>query len=221
VFTGLIAFEGRIARMDGKGPVRLAVEAPELAAGGLVLGESIATSGVCLTVVEATASGFVAEAGAETLARTTVGEWRPGRRVNLERALRLEDRLGGHLVLGHVDGVGRVRGRKGHDGVLELEISLPESIAPLVCEKGSIAVDGVSLTVNAVPEGAFSVTLVPETRKRTTLEQLATGDSVNLEADILARHIARLLGFMGADRAAAGAGEKHLDLAFLARHGYL
>lgn len=221
MFTGLIAFEGRIAATGGKGPVRLTVEAPELAREGLTLGESIATSGVCLTVVEATADGFVAEAGAETLVRTTAGQWRPGRRVNLERALRLEDRLGGHLVLGHVDGVGRVRSRSDHDGVLELEISLPDAIAPLVCEKGSIAVDGVSLTVNAVPDGAFRVTLVPETRRRTTLEQLATGDSVNLEADILARHIARLVGFLGQGGAAAGAGEKHLDLAFLARHGYL
>jgi riboflavin synthase len=218
MFTGLIQDMGNITAAETRGgPMRLTVEPLTLRTGDLVHGESIAVSGPCLTVVETTARTVSFDVGAETLARTTAGAWRPGRRVNLERALALGDRLGGHLVAGHVDGVGEVRERREADGVLHLGIGLPEAIAPLVCEKGSISVDGVSLTVNAATRDAFRVTLIPETLARTTLAALQVGDPVNLEADILARHLARMLAFAGAGKE----GKSALDLEFLARHGYL
>ncbi len=213
MFTGLVQDIGTLVRVTPRGGVtRIAIEPGRIDPTALALGESVAAAGVCLTVVAVTERSYEADLGAETLARTTASSWRVGRRLNLERALALGDRLGGHLVLGHVDGVGTVRERRAEGGVLHLRVEMPESIAPLVCEKGSIAVDGVSLTVNAVDRTTFSVTLIPETLERTTLGTLGVGDAVNLEADILARQIARLVGF--------GATTGGLDLTFLARHGY-
>ncbi len=158
------------------------------------LGESIALNGVCLTVVETAEGFFSVEAGAETLARTTVGRWAVGERVHLERALALGDRLGGHLVLGHVDGVGRVKESRAEQGGWLLEIEAPPEVEPFLLPKGSVAVDGVSLTVNRVEGDRFSLFLIPETLKRTTLPQLKVGAEVNLEADILGKYVARLLG---------------------------
>ena len=220
MFTGLIQDLGTLlaVRPEG-GPLRLTVATPGWSPDDLALGESIANNGVCLTVVARHPQGFVAEAGQETLERTTVGAWKAGRKLNLERALRLEDRLGGHLVLGHVDATAPVASRREEQGVLHLEVALPEAIAPLVCEKGSVAIDGVSLTVNEASKTRFRVTLIPETVRRTTLGSLQPGDRVNLEADVLARHVARLLAF-GGGRGDADA-ENQVDLAFLARHGYL
>jgi riboflavin synthase len=177
----------------------------------LVLGESVACSGVCLTVVERGGGVVSFDAVPETLARTTVGGWRAGTAVNLERALALSDRLGGHLVQGHVDAVGRVSSRAAEGQGARLRIALPAPIAPLVAEKGSIAVDGVSLTVAAVGRDWFEVALIPETLARTTLGGAQPGTPVNLEADVVARHVARLREFAGAG--AVGADE-------LARWGY-
>lgn len=218
MFTGLIQDLGTVTSVGrGAGPMRLAVRPDSMRVEDLEPGESIAVSGPCLTVVDVSGGVVSFDVGAESLARTTVTSWRSGRRVNLERALRLGDRLGGHLVLGHVDDLGEVRERTVESGVLQLVITLSEEIAPLVCEKGSIAVDGVSLTVNDVWDDGFRITLIPETLERTTLGSLERGDSVNLEADILARHIARLLARAGQ----GGADEPSLDLEFLARSGYL
>jgi riboflavin synthase len=177
----------------------------------LVLGESVACSGVCLTVVERGGGVVSFDAVPETLARTTVGGWRAGTAVNLERALALSDRLGGHLVQGHVDAVGRVISRAAEGQGARLRIALPAPIAPLVAEKGSIAVDGVSLTVAAVGRDWFEVALIPETLARTTLGGAQPGIPVNLEADVVARHVARLREFAGTG--AVGADE-------LARWGY-
>ncbi|RMG16394.1 MAG: riboflavin synthase [Deltaproteobacteria bacterium] len=217
MFTGLVEDMGTVEAVEGRGPLRLTIACDRIRPESLALGESIASAGVCLTVVSTTPGGYVCEAGQETLERTTVGRWKVGTRVNLERALRVGDRLGGHIVLGHVDGVGTVRGRREAQGVLHLEVEMPDAIAPLVCEKGSIAVDGVSLTVNAATRTSFRVTLIPETRRRTTLDALAPGDPVNLEADILARHLARMLAFGLTDEG----GAPRLDLDFLAQHGYV
>lgn len=218
MFTGLIQDMGTLkeARRSG-GPVRLVIEPDSMSLADVELGESIATSGICLTVVERGARTFSVDVGQETLNVATAASWGPGRRVNLERSLRLNDLLGGHLVMGHVDGIGEVRARREEAGVVHFDISLPEEMAPLVTQKGSIAVDGVSLTVNDVTQDAFRITLIPETLRRTTLGLLHVGDRVNLEADILARHLARLLAFGAVD---AQAGRPKLDLAFLSKHGY-
>jgi riboflavin synthase len=196
MFTGLIDDIGVVERITGRaGGVRLVIRPGALPVDQLELGESIATSGACLTVVER-GGGLVAfDAVPETLARTAMGGWRPGTRVNLERALRLSDRLGGHLVAGHVDGVGRVLARTPEGQGARLTISLPAAVAPLVAEKGSIAVDGVSLTVASAGRDCFEVALIPETLARTTLGEAAAGLAVNLEADVLARHVARLREF--------------------------
>ena len=202
MFTGLVADMGGVERITPReGGARLTLRPRAIAVDALALGESIACSGVCLTVVER-GSGLVSfDAVPETLARTTVGAWRPGSAVNLERALALGDRLGGHLVQGHVDAVGEVLARGAEGQGARLGISLPASIAPLVAEKGSIAVDGVSLTVAAVSRDRFEVALIPETLARTTLGAATPGTKVNLEVDVLARHVARLREFapLGSD----------------------
>ncbi|HTP25809.1 MAG TPA: riboflavin synthase [Anaeromyxobacteraceae bacterium] len=212
MFTGLIADVGSIERVAPRqGGARLTLRPNSLKVAELALGESIACSGCCLTVAEG-GSGLISfDAVPETLARTTLGSWRPGTKVNLERALSVGDRLGGHLVAGHVDGVGQVLSRAKEGEGIRLAISLPPSIAPLVAEKGSIAVDGVSLTVARSRRDAFEIALVPETLERTTLGGAGQGSKVNLEADLVARHVARLLE-MGAPSG--------LDPAWLARLGY-
>jgi len=163
-----------------------------LPAGEFALGESIAVSGACLTVVERQENQFRVDAAPETLRRTTLGELRTGSRVNLELALRLSDRLGGHLVLGHVDGVLPVLSRTHEGGSLVLEVGLSPELAPLFIEKGSVTLDGVSLTVNEVGADRFGVQLIPETQARTTLADLQIGDRVNVEADVIGKYVARL-----------------------------
>jgi riboflavin synthase len=192
VFTGLIQDMGTVRRVSGSSPKTLEITTI-LPADGFALGESIALNGVCLTVTERGPGVFSVQAGAETLAKTTVGSWAAGQRVHLERALALGDRLGGHLVLGHVDGTGRVTQSRSELGGWTLEIEAPPTVAPFLLPKGSIALEGVSLTVNAITGDKFSVFLIPETLKRTALPQLRPGDAVNLEADILGKYVARLL----------------------------
>ena len=192
MFTGLVESVGKVvAAVPGAGSKRLAV-AWEGAAGGFRRGESVCVDGVCLTVASASADRLEADVVAETLARTTLGRLRPGGRVNLERALRLGDRIGGHLVQGHVDGVIRVAEvvRRGADRRLRLE--LPQDLARYVAPQGSIAISGVSLTVAAVGRGRFEVVLVPETLRSTTLRDLRAGARVNVEVDLVARYLERL-----------------------------
>jgi riboflavin synthase len=196
MFTGLVADMGVVERITPRqGGARLTIRPRTIPADTLAPGESVACSGVCLTVVERGGGIASFDAVPETLARTTVGGWAPGSGVNLERALAVGDRLGGHLVQGHVDAVGEVLSRVAEGQGARLAISLPASIAPLVAEKGSIAVDGVSLTVASVGRDRFEVALIPETLARTTLGAARVGTKVNLEADVLARHVARLREF--------------------------
>jgi riboflavin synthase len=212
MFTGLISDIGVVERLvPRQGGARLTLRPARLPVDALVPGESVACSGACLSVVERGGGLVSFEAVPETLSRTTLGGWRPGARVNLERALAVGDRLGGHLVLGHVDAVGEVLRRIPEGQGARLSVSLPADIAPLVAEKGSIAVDGVSLTVAAVSRDRFEVALIPDTLARTTLGDAAPGARVNLEADVVARHVARLAAFAG--RGGLGEGE-------LARWGY-
>jgi riboflavin synthase len=214
MFTGIVEGSGTVVALtpapDGAA-ARLEVEAPWLA-GGLAVGDSVAVDGCCLTVTAITAHGFAADLVAETLRRTALGRRAAGARVNLERPLALGGRLGGHLVQGHVDGVARVLdwrpvGPEGSGGGpvgrgREVRIELPEGLARYVVEKGSIAVDGVSLTVAAVGQGWFAVALVPHTLAATTLGERRPGDPVHLEVDVVAKYVERLVQPWAAEGAA-------------------
>src|SRR5512137_2990133 len=182
MFTGLVADLGTVERVEPRsGGARLVLRPASLPVDDLVLGESVACSGACLTVVERGGGRVAFDAVPETLSRTTLGSWRAGTRVNLERALRLSDRLGGHLVAGHVDAVGEVIARHAEGQGARITLSLPAALAPLCAEKGSIAIDGVSLTVAAAARDRFEVALIPETLARTTLGDARPGTRVNLE----------------------------------------
>ena len=192
MFTGLIEGMGRVlAVAPGEGLTRLTLETPFPAA--LAPGESVAVEGVSLTATTGMPEGFTVDAVAETLRRTTLGGLRPGDPVNLERALRVGDRLGGHLVQGHVDGTAAVLEVIRRGGDVRLVVELPEALRPYVAFKGSIALSGVSLTVAAVGVGAFSVALIPETLARTTLGRVGPGSRLNVEVDLLARYLEGLL----------------------------
>ncbi|MCS6779946.1 MAG: riboflavin synthase [Geminicoccaceae bacterium] len=194
MFTGIVTHRGVVERIeDGCG--RVLEIAPLGAFEPVVVGASIAHAGICLTVASLTDRGWRVEASAETLARTTLGSWRPGERINLERSLRLGDELGGHLVFGHVDAVGEILAIEEKPGGRRLSVSLPAELAPLVAVKGSIAVDGISLTVTEVEADRFATVIVPHTWAVTTLADRRPGDRVNLEADMLARYVARQLAF--------------------------
>ncbi len=181
---------GRTARGPG---ARLVIRA-RLDGEALAHGESITVDGACLSVTEALPDGFALDATVETLARTTLGALPVGARVNLERALRAGDRLGGHIVTGHVDGVGTLASRREAGEALALTFTLPADLAPYVAEKGSIALNGVSMTVNAAGKTTFDVMVIPITRAETNLGALAEGDRVNVEVDLVARYVARWLG---------------------------
>ncbi len=193
MFTGIITAVGKISRIEsGKGGLRLAIDAHQLGLSDVKVGDSIAVNGVCLTVVKRGGKSFGVDVSRETL-RCTAGLDKSGE-VNLEKALRLSDRLDGHLVLGHVDGVGKVVHFEAVGKNRLLRVRAPSGLARYIARKGSIAVQGVSLTVNAVRGSEFEVNLIPHTLAVTTLKHLQVGDGVNLEADPLARYAERLLG---------------------------
>lgn len=195
MFTGLVEDVGTVARADRRSDALvLAVRPAQIPLSELVVGESVCHDGACLTVTDIGRDSFSVLAGAETLARTTLGNLRVGKRVNLERSLRLGDRLGGHWVTGHVDGTGELAARRDLGANLVLVVRTPAPLLRYIVEKGSIAIAGVSLTVNAVDAETFSVAIIPHTRDMTTLGELAIGDRVNLETDILAKHVEKLLG---------------------------
>jgi riboflavin synthase len=192
MFTGLIADLGSVRAMelDGEGAT-LDIATP--LAASLAEGDSIAVNGVCLTATALTPGGFSAQAMRETLERSSLAQLQTGARVNLELALRAQDRLGGHVVQGHVDGTGTVRAVREEGFSRVLDIDTEPRLARYLVEKGSVAVDGVSLTVSALHEGGFSVSLIPETLQRTNLGEIGEGSLVNIEVDILAKHVERLL----------------------------
>ncbi len=194
MFTGLVQGRGEIVRRAARGTgARLTVSAPVLASAGWTLGESIAVNGVCLTLVEGSGAEFSADLSAETLARTALGTLRPGHPVNLERALKVGESLGGHLVSGHVDGIATVlRLERDGDG-RRLALEIPETLTRYVARKGSLCVDGVSLTVNAIAGAVADFAVVPHTLSATTLGGLAAGAPVNIEVDLIARYLERLL----------------------------
>jgi riboflavin synthase len=193
MFTGLIADLGRVETLerDADG-ARLRIETP--LAGELGEGDSIAVNGVCLTALAARERSFEAEAMTETLRRSSLGQLHAGSVVNLELPLRAEDRLGGHLVQGHVDGTGTVAAVREDGFARVLELELDAGLARYLVEKGSVALDGVSLTVGELVPGGFTVSLIPETQRRTNLGAVVVGARVNVEVDVLAKHVERLLG---------------------------
>ncbi|WP_123505877.1 riboflavin synthase [Frondihabitans sp. PhB188] len=198
MFTGIIEELGRVVRIDDNGDsVRLTVHGP-LAVDGVHHGDSIAVSGVCLTVVESTADSFTADVMRQTLVMSTTGDLEAGSSVNLERAARVGDRLGGHIVQGHVDGTATLVELEPGDAWRRLRFSLSDELSPLLVDKGSVTLEGVSLTVSAIsdpgtPDAWFEVSLIPETLAATTLGNKAVGDRVNVETDVLARHVRRML----------------------------
>jgi len=216
MFTGIIQALGKIRRFDRSADsARVVISAGKLELGDVSLGDSIAVSGPCLTVVEFDSGEFAVDVSTETLDRTTLGSKRTGDSVNLEKALRLSDRLGGHLVSGHVDGVGAIADRAELDDYVRFRIDAPPTLAKYIAEKGSICVDGVSLTVNAVDAATFELMIIPHTLQETTLGVLSGGDPVNLEIDLVARYLERLVLFDG------GGGDSALNVDTLKQAGFV
>ena len=193
MFTGIISDVGEVRRVMPGGDTAFAI-ATSFPTREIAIGASIACAGVCLTVTEAGEDWFAVQASAETLARTTLGAWRPGTRVNLERALRMGDELGGHILTGHVDAVAAFVGRRKEGDSLRFTIEVPAPLEKAIAPKGAVALDGISLTVNEVDGCRFGVNIIPHTQAKTSFGTAAIGDHVNLEIDVLARYVARLLG---------------------------
>lgn len=218
MFTGIIQAVGRIAaKADRGGDVRLALHTADLPLSDVALGDSIAVNGICLTAVELPGDGFAADVSRETLSHSTLGNLAVGAPVNLEKALTLSTPLGGHLVSGHVDGVGEVLERRPDGRSERFRIRAPEAIARYIAAKGSICVDGVSLTVNRVEGALFELNIVPHTLAQTTLIHLNAGALVNLEVDVVARYLERLLQ----GDAAASSAEGGVSMELLAKSGFL
>lgn len=196
MFTGLVTDIGEVLSVEPRGELRRVSIATHYPLEGIALGASIACSGTCLTVVGSTRAGeravFEVDAAAETLARTTASEWVVGRRINLERSLKIGDELGGHIVTGHVDGVATIVSRDDFDGMSRFWIEAPRELSRFIAQKGSVALDGTSLTVNEVDGDRFSVLIIPHTLAVTTWGAYRAGDRLNLEVDLMARYAARL-----------------------------
>jgi len=193
MFTGIITDVGRVLAIEPDGDPRYRIETRYDTA-SIALGASISHSGVCLTVIATGPGWFDVQVSAETLGLTNVKHWRVGSRINLETALKLGDELGGHIVSGHVDGLGRIVERRPEQDSVRFTIEVPAALERLIARKGSIAIDGVSLTVNEVEGTRFGVNIIPHTQQWTTFGEAAVGQEVNLEVDMLARYVARLLG---------------------------
>ncbi len=195
MFTGIVTGVGTVRRMVplGQGQdMRIEIASPWPDTGAIALGASIACGGCCLTAVALGPDWFAVDASAETLSRTTLGSWTEGSRMNLERSLRMGDELGGHLVSGHVDGLGTVAGVAPENGSWRVTVDAPRELARFIAPKGSVAIDGVSLTVNEVAGTRFGVNVIPHTWTVTTLGQLRPGQAAHIEIDMLARYVARL-----------------------------
>lgn len=218
MFTGIIQAVGRLSSLQRSGAdMRLHVNTGKLSLDDVGLGDSIATNGVCLTVVALPGDGYIADVSVETLSMSTLGSLKPGEVLNLEKALTLNTPLGGHLVSGHVDGIGQVLSRQQEGRSIGFEIEAPQQLARYIAQKGSICVDGVSLTVNAVNGSRFQLNIVPHTLEKTIMAGYRAGTRVNLEVDLIARYLERLL--LG-DKAANPGSGGGLTLETLARYGF-
>ena len=214
MFTGIVENKGKVLKVDHRGEMkRLTLDVPfDLTE--MQLGDSININGVCLTVVEKRGRAISVDLSPESLQRTTLARVKEADQVNLERALRLSDRLGGHIVTGHIDGIGTIIERRMEGNSLYLRVRIPHALTPYVVQKGSIAIDGISLTVNEFREDWIRLTLIPYTLEKTTLIEKKVGEEVNVEADVLGKYVEKVL-----DR---GRGtSKGIDLSFLKQHGFL
>lgn len=217
MFTGIIQALGKVQKKQAvQGDMRFTIDTGKLDLADVALGDSIATNGTCLTVVEILKQGFVADVSSETLDLTTLGHIKEGSAVNLEKALRVEDRLGGHIVSGHVDGLGEIVAIKPDARSQRYHIKAADECAKYIAHKGSITVDGVSLTVNAVNENVFELCIVPHTLQETIFPSYKVGSIVNLEVDVIARYVERLLQYQGDETPQSGLSE-----ALLAEHGFM
>lgn len=214
MFTGLIEEVGMVRELRRGGDGARLTVATRFPMEEIRLGESIAVNGLCLTVVAFGGGTFCADVSPESLDRSTLGGFAPGRAVNLERALRLSDRLGGHLVSGHIDGVATVTARRQDRNAVRFTFRVSRELTRYLVEKGSVAVDGISLTVNEVEGDTFGVAVIPHSLASTTLKDLRPGDRVNIETDLIAKYVERLI-----EGGRSGGGP--LDLQFLAKHGFL
>jgi riboflavin synthase len=219
MFTGIIEAVGTITSLQDLGDnYRLVVHVGKMDTSDVKLGDSIATSGVCLTVVESGADYYAADVSAETIKYTGFASYNIGDKVNLEKAMRADSRFGGHIVSGHVDGVGHVEAINEHSNYVEVWVKAPEDLAKYIAHKGSITVDGVSLTVNEVKGASFMLWLIPHTLQETVIGGYKKGTAVNLEVDVIARYLERLL--LG-NKAADESEKSDISMSFLAEHGYL
>jgi riboflavin synthase len=219
MFTGLIEGTGRLLRIDRRGPDSTMVINAEFPMENLVLGESIAVDGACLTVAAFEQRVFSVDVSAETLERATLGEKVPGARLNLERALRLGDRLGGHLVSGHVDGIGTLIERFQEGRSWRLSFRVPPALTRYIIEKGSVAINGISLTVNGCGADRFHVNIIPHTASATTIGDWKVGDRVNIETDLIGKYVEKLLGGYAKATPEESPGAA-IDESFLRRHGF-
>jgi riboflavin synthase len=194
MFTGIISAIGNVVGLEPRGgDVRLTIETGSLSLADVSLGDSIACNGACLTAVELTGQGFIADVSVETLSLTTIGNWNAGSRINLEKAMQATDRFGGHIVSGHVDGIGEVVALEGDARSWRFRLRAPRDIAKYIAQKGSITVDGTSLTVNVIEGSEFELNIVPHTMLHTVIGDYKVGTKVNLEVDLVARYLERLL----------------------------
>ncbi len=217
MFTGIIEAQGRIENIVNiAGDVRMTIAIGKMEMSDVKIGDSISCNGVCLTAIELTNSTYTADVSSETLKVTTLGELAIGSAVNLEKALRLQDRLGGHLVSGHVDGLGEVVSIKQEARSWRYQFKFPLEIGKYIAEKGSICINGISLTVNEVESNIFGVNIVPHTRQETTIKDLQLGSKVNLEVDLLARYIERMLSVAKMDEKSS-----NITPEFLAKNGFV
>ncbi|MGI2203239.1 riboflavin synthase [Shewanella oncorhynchi] len=217
MFTGIIEAVGTLRKLERKGDdIRLTVASGKLDLNDVRLGDSIATNGVCLTVVQQLADGYVADVSAETVSLTGFANYKVGTKVNLEKAVTPTTRLGGHMVSGHVDGIATVEQRLVRGQAIEFWLAAPVEFGRYIAHKGSITIDGVSLTVNEVDGSRFRLTIVPHTAGETTLIDLQAGDKVNIEVDLIARYLERLMNYDGKDSKSGG-----VTMEMLARAGFV
>lgn len=212
MFTGIVEAVGSVREIKGADRgLSLRISVPDIF-DDLKTGDSVAVDGVCLTAKVVNVDDFVADVSAETLSRTTLGKLRTGDKVNMERALRLSDRLGGHIVSGHIDGTARLQTKVKEGESVKLSFALGKDLLRYLINKGSIAIDGISLTVNEVDSGSFSVNIIPHTAEKTTLLDKRVGDEVNIEVDVIGKYVERLLG---------KGKESRINEGFLMEHGFM
>lgn len=221
MFTGIIEGSGTISGIKPSGQSRRMAINADYELDNTKIGDSIAVSGACLTAVSLSGRRFEVDVSSETVAKTTLGKAKIGDRVNLERALRISDRIDGHLVSGHIDGIGTIKSRKTQENAIIITFNIPESVAYYIIKKGSVAVDGISLTVNECDHESFQVSIIPHTAKLTTLGFKKISDSVNIETDMIGKYVERFVTQMKSGESKKEAGKSSIDMQFLAKTGFL